>query len=134
MDQGYYKPTLWSLWRKPPVFQPGVSLQAFYAIADRSRLDEPFNFLESCLLTFLMVLRAWLKNWGDLILEPSEQVRNAFNPKSNSAILPVANLIPGYCASSTTTTINNSPNGVRLPARNLYPDYFKVNDLYFLIF
>ena len=48
------------------------------------------------------------------MLEPSEQVRNTRKPKSKPAILLVVNLISGSGVSSTTTTINNSPNGVRL--------------------
>ena len=82
-----------------------------------------------------------LKNWGDSILrktrswalpkwsdfsrqEPSEQVKNVFKPKSNPAILPVVNLISGSSILSTTTTINNSPNGVRLMVRVLILSFY----------
>jgi hypothetical protein len=66
-----------------------------------------------------MTLSDCLKNWGDSILEPSEQVRNVFKPKSNPAILPVVSLISGSSMLSTTTTKNNSPSGVRLMVKVL---------------
>jgi len=46
-------------------------------------------------------------------------VRNVLSPKSNPAILPVSNLISSELTVSTTTTINSSPNGVRLIVRVL---------------
>lgn len=57
-------------------------LRAKFFLA-RSRLAQDFCFLERCLLALRMALRDCLKNWGDSILEPSEQVRNVFMPKSN---------------------------------------------------
>jgi hypothetical protein len=48
------------------------------------------------------MLRDAFRNSGDSILNPSEQVRNAFSPKSNPAILPVSNVTSGVEYPSTT--------------------------------
>src|ERR671932_1066811 len=80
----------------------------------RLRLFDPFCFLECCLDAFRSILRDAFRNNGDSILNPSEQVRNVFSPKSNPAILLVSNVSDGVEYPSTTTTINSSPNAVRL--------------------
>ncbi len=77
-----------------------------------SQLLEPFRFLDKLREAFLTSLRACFKNCGDCIENPSEQVKNVFNPQSNPAILPVSDLTSGKRPLSTTTIKNNSPKGV----------------------
>jgi len=61
------------------------------------------------------LIKGSFQELGDSILEPhDEEVRNVLSPKSNPAILPVSSFISDLLTLSTTTTINNSLNGVRL--------------------